>query len=305
MERIENAILRTVLYADVFDFPLTVGEIHHFLIHNEPVSLAHIESTLHNSLFLADVLICEDGYFARADKKDIIPRRLEREIAAEYLWPQSLNYGRWLARLPFVRMVALTGALAMHNAHEGDDLDYLLVTSIGRVWIARLFAVVLVRIVKLRTGVIVCPNYVLAENALEQQRQDLFIAHEIAQMVPLFGHALYHRMRCLNLWADDQLPNATVPYYGEEERSLGNSWAYGKQGIEILLGGKLGDWLEGWEHRRKVRRFASELQTIHSSAQLDRTQVKGHFNDHGHPVLSKYLVRLQKYGLIETPVAGD
>jgi len=112
-------------------------------------------------------------------------------------------------------------------------------------------------------------------------------------------------MRCINLWADEHLPNATFPFYGEKESPLGNIWALSKRGIELLLGGRLGDLLEGWEHRRKLRRFAPELQTLHSSAQLDRTQVKGHFNDHGHPVLSKYFSRLQKYGLVESPLAGD
>jgi hypothetical protein len=66
-----------------------------------------------------------------------------------------------------------------------------------------------------------------------------------------------------------------------------------------LLGGRLGDRLENWEYRRKLRRFQSELQTPYSSAKLDDRHVKGHFNDHGHPVLRKYQERLYQYGLDE------
>ena len=117
----------------------------------------------------------------------MIPLRVERDQASLLLWPPALSYGAWLARLPFVRMVALTGALAMRNASaDDDDLDYVLVTAPGRVWLARAFAIVLVRLAK-RRGVVVCPNYVLAESALAQDKHDLFMAHEVAQMVPIYG----------------------------------------------------------------------------------------------------------------------
>ena len=39
MTRIEEAILRTVIYADIFNFPLTRAELHHYLIADTPVSL--------------------------------------------------------------------------------------------------------------------------------------------------------------------------------------------------------------------------------------------------------------------------
>ncbi|MDX1994478.1 MAG: hypothetical protein SF029_19000 [bacterium] len=304
MDSVESAILRTVLYADVFDFPLTIHEIHHFLIAAEPLPISQIEHTLAQSACLRQLLVEQQGYIVCSGRETIISRRLEREEAARHLWPQALLYGRWLARLPFVRMVALTGALAMRNAHQGDDFDYMLVTSPGRVWLARLFAVVIVRLVKLRGGVI-CPNYVVAEDALEQRRRDLFIAHEIVQMVPLYGLDLYHQLRCLNLWADRHLPNASAAFYQESEQALGWGWRGFKQAAEVVLSGRVGDMMEHWEHRRKLRRFRSDLHTPYSDARLDHTQVKGHFNDHGHYVMKHYESRLQHYGLSEQPAPGD
>jgi hypothetical protein len=41
------------------------------------------------------------------------------------------------------------------------------------------------------------------------------------------------------------------------------------------------------------------MQTPHSSARLDEQQVKGHFNDHGNPVLRQYYERLQQHGLLD------
>jgi hypothetical protein len=308
MDQIEAAIFKTVVYADLFNFPLTTREIHHFLIHNQPTSQEQIEETLQHSAALRPLLTMVDGYVLYERREELIALRNAREAASERLWPQAIRCGAWLARLPFVRMVAVTGALAMHNAaDDDDDLDYILVTSHQRVWIARAFAIILVRLGR-RYGVEICPNYVLAESALEQDKHDIFMAHEIAQMIPLYGHDLYNRFRAANDWVYEQLPNTDGAFFKEAEYVPKGAWRFVKQLTEGILGGRLGDWFETWEYRRKVRRFAEEMQKPHSSAKLDKEHVKGHFNDHGHPILEKYYQRLREYCLdevIETAVSGD
>ncbi|MBZ0304161.1 MAG: hypothetical protein K8J31_30780 [Anaerolineae bacterium] len=304
MTALETAILRTILYADLFDFPMTVAEIHHFLIHDEAVSRAEIEAALRESPWLQQRLVYEAGHIFLADRPELLVERAHRAAVSAYLWPQAVAYGKWLGRLPFVRMVALTGALAMRNAaDQTDDLDYLLVTAPNRVWLARAFAILLVRLVRLR-GTVICPNYVLAEDALEQDRRDVFIAHEIAQMIPLYGQALYERFRALNDWSRDHLPQAQAPLYPEPDQRSGSLWERVKMVAEGLLNGRFGDALEHWEYQRKLRRFAADMQAPHSAAQLDRSHVKGHFNDYGHPVLRRYAERLREYGLEEVHIGA-
>ncbi|MBE0691410.1 MAG: hypothetical protein IH587_14925, partial [Anaerolineae bacterium] len=223
MESLEDAILRTVLYADVFSFPLTLTEIHHFLIAPSPVSLPRIEETLARSPRLQESLCCVDGFFMRVGREELAAIRRGRESASQSLWDTAHGYGRWMARVPFARMVALTGALAVRNAVDSDDIDYLIVTRVGRVWMARAFTIVLVRLARLR-GVQLCPNYVLADDALLQERQDIFMAHEIAQMIPLYGRALYERMRRENGWVLEMMPNAQAAFYDGGEVDTGGGW---------------------------------------------------------------------------------
>lgn len=297
MNNVEAAILRTVLYADVFNFPMTVEEIHHFLIAPTPIPLQHIEHALKTSPLLHNALRVVGQYIVRADREEIIAVRQKREAASIRLWKQALTYGVWLARLPFVRMVAITGALAMRNAADNDDdLDFVLVTASGRVWTARAFAVLLVRLAKL-CGVTICPNYVLAESALEQPRQDLFMAHEVTQMVPLYGFDIYRAMRARNAWVMDYLPNAPSVFYSEPEYRTRGLWGLLKTAAEWCLRTPPGTLFERWEYRRKLRRFAPEMEKPNHAALLDESHVKGHFNDHGHPVLRKYYERLQAYQL--------
>lgn len=291
-----EAILRTLIYADVFSFPMTDHEIQHFLI-GVTATVSEVRGMLLESRWLNDHVECTNGYFALRGRAAITLERQTRAAASEALWPQACRYGALLAHLPFVRMVALTGALAMRNAHHGDDdIDYLLVTVPGRVWLTRALIVIIVRLVRLR-GVKLCPNYVLAETALAQDKNDLYMAHEIAQMVPLAGLDVYRALRAANVWADELLPNAQDVFYGEPDTTPDGVWRGMQQIGEWLLGGWIGTSLENWEQRRKLRKFAREAQKPHSSAQLDAEHVKGHFNDYGYPTLHQYEHRLVEYGL--------
>lgn len=305
MQDLEDAILRTLLYGDVFGFPMTAREIHHFLISDSPCPLAAVEDVLRESPRLAGLLEQRENWVAWAGRAGQMDVRAGREAASRGLFPEARRYGRWLARLPFVRMIAVTGALAMQNAANAqDDVDFVVVTKNGRVWLARALAILVVRLARLR-GVTVCPNYVLAESALAQDRRDLYIAHELTQMVPLFGFTDYRRMRGLNEWSARFLANADGPFHAEPEWTPGSGWRALKRVAEWVMGGKLGDALENWERRRKIRRFEAQMAKASAGAQLDSERVKGHFNDHGQRVLAQYEARLREHGLAGLEPAAE
>jgi len=293
-----RAILRTLLYADVFQFPLTETEIHHFLI-GQAASPAVVSQCLNTSYWLAARIECDVDYWSLQGGTLLREQRRAREQASQALWPEAMRYGQRLAHMPYVRMVAITGALAMHNIHTaGDDIDYLLVTSPGRVWLARLMVIALVRIARQR-GVILCPNYVLSTSALVQNRRDLYIAHEIAQMIPLMGLDVYKSLRDSNAWTGSFLPNAVSPFYTytETNRPLVGLGQTMQRIGETLLNHSLGDRLETWEQGRKQRKFAHDAQLPHADAQLDADRVKGHFKDYGYLTLRRYHERLQAFEL--------
>jgi hypothetical protein len=297
---LEDAILRTILYADVFDFALEHAELHHFLMARQPYPPEAVQHALETSAYLHRALSLQDGLITLAGRDELRLIRAERRRLTSALWPKAVAAGKLLSRVPFVRMVALTGALAMHNpGHTGDDFDYFIVTTAGRVWLARLMIVGVVRLSRL-WGWPICPNFVLAPEALPQRRRDAYIAHEIAQAVPLADEAgLYADFRVANRWTHQHLPNATTPYPRGQVQPLGRIGRGVKHLLEWILGGRVGSALESWEQRRKLRRFATQAQAATSAAQLDSAQAKGHFIDHGSGVLAQYRARLHTYGLTE------
>jgi len=193
-----------------------------------------------------------------------------------------------MSNLPFVRMVAVTGGLAMDNMADGD-IDYLVITEPGRLWLCRALIVGLVRMAALR-GTELCPNYFLSERAMVLNERNLFTAHEVTQMVPLAGLATYQHLRELNRWTDAYLPNAS----GAPRRMAAVEPAHRgtHRLVESTLRSRVCSPLEHWEMMRKVRKLGRQGNG-HAEAAFGPDWCKGHFGDHGQATLLRYAERLQ------------
>jgi hypothetical protein len=249
-----------------------------------------VRACLARSRWLADRVIQLNGYVALRGREALIARRLDRAATSDWLWRRARRFVRVLRVLPFVRMIAITGALAMQNSDAHDDIDVLIVTAPDRVWLTRALAIALVYAGKL-CGDTLCPNYVISERALTLDRRTLFVAHEFAQMVPVYGLPVYDRMCAANSWIQHVLPNAAQPFQVQSEEPVGPIGRSFKRVLEKLLAGRLGTWLENWEMRRKIRKFQPRLGQPDGDALLDRDHVKGHFEDYGGPVMRLYAER--------------
>ena len=160
LQDLHDAILRTVAYEDVFDYALTSGEIHRLLsgIRTGPEI---VENTLHDH----SVLSFSDGYYTLPGREALVTIRRRRNQAADRLWLEAIRYGKIIASLPFVRMLAVTGSLAMNNVEGSADIDYLVVTAAGRLWTCRAMILAVARLAALRR-IRLCPNYLITERAL-------------------------------------------------------------------------------------------------------------------------------------------
>jgi hypothetical protein len=287
---IEEAVLRTVAYGDVFDSAMRMHEIWRYLerVSADPEEVeGAVESLVPHRLARVNGLICLAG------REELAEVRREREAVAEELWPMALRCGRSVARLPWVRMVSLTGALAMDNVDKGSDVDLLIVTEPGRVWICRFFVIQLVRYFRLQ-GVELCPNWLLSTERLELEDRGFHSARELTQMVPLAGPDIYHRMRELNRWTDAVLPNSAGPPRDLPCPQTGGS-PFGKAG-EVVLGSRMGTACEAWMARRKIR----EIRRIGGDSPelvLDRHQCKGHVDAHGQRIAESYAATLRSLSL--------
>lgn len=293
-EDLEIAILRTVAYADVFDYPLKAAEITQYLI-GARATQEEVEIALRSVATNTGRLRYMRGCYTLAGRESLVGMRQARARASQRRWPVAQRYGKWIAGLPFVRMVAVTGALAVDN-EDGADMDFLVVTEPGRVWLCRGLVLLLVHWAR-RYGDEICPNYFISENALSLSEKNLYTAHEMVQMVPLSGMDVYQQMRRLNSWVCSFLPNssgAPLRMGGPVAHDGGLSTA--RRVMERLLRTPPGDWVEDWEMRRKVRKFRSQASEAGETS-FCRDWCKGHFGGYGKKTKQAYNMRLQMLGV--------
>jgi len=214
-----------------------------------------------------------DGFYFLAGHHEFVDVRKQREIKSRALMPHALHYGRLLGSLPFVRMVALTGSLAVLNVSKNVDFDYMLVTVHGRVWIARAFALLFNRLTRL-WGYTICPNVIVSEASLRWHQQDLYSARELCQMIPITGMGVYQKLMQVNEWVKEFLPNAR-----QASEVSKTSEALVQKTLELPLRGRLGDRLENWERNRKIARF-SKLDGFGEETVFNSDMCQGNFDHH-------------------------
>jgi hypothetical protein len=249
---ISQAVFDTLLYSDVFDFPLTAPEIHSYLL-GRSATVEEVCQALSSDPGFSRV----GDYFTLTGREEIVPVREIRELRSQKLLPYALAYGRMIGSLPFIRMVGLTGSLAVRNASDEEDFDYMLVTQPGRLWTARAFVLLFARLTRL-AGHTICPNVIVAGNSLEWGQHDLYSARDLCQMIPVAGMDMYLRLMKANLWVRDFLPNIYEELAAAPLAEKQGSIKYIQGILEYPFRGRLGDHFERWEMNRKIERFSRQ-----------------------------------------------
>ena len=293
-DELDLAILRTVTYADIFDYPLTNAEIRRYLI-GVNVPQRTVDLRLNAGWLVPRYLSNTEGFFTLCGREGIVHTRQQRQELAVDVWPRAISYGQLIASLPFVKLVAVTGELAMDNTGPRSDIDYFIVTEPRRLWLCRLMVIGVVKYVA-RRGDIVCPNFLLSESSLVLDDRNLYTAHEVTQMIPMTGHASYEQFRALNPWVYDYLPNATgapramiARPHGRRVRLL----------AESVLRTRFGARLERWEMNRKIRKLR-QVGSHSNEASFTEEWCKGHVDDHGERIIALYTSRWDTVeGLLE------
>ena len=245
-----RAVLEALTYSDIFDYPLRFDELHRYL----PIraDADELSVTLDS---MREQVEHQDGFYFLTGRNEIVEIRKQREAHSRKLLPIALRYGRILGALPFIRMVALTGSLAVLNISKNADFDYMLVTAKGRVWIARAFALLFNRLAR-PFGHTICPNLIVSESALEWPLHDLYSARELIQMIPISGMDVYQKVMRVNSWAKEILPNRSHDFSREKKATEVTTTI--RSFFEYFLRGKLGDSFESWEMTRKIARFSQQ-----------------------------------------------
>ncbi|MBI3401877.1 MAG: hypothetical protein HY048_10695 [Acidobacteria bacterium] len=283
----EIAIARSVIYASLFDYPLTLEQLHVSLIESEQ-SREEILAVFDGSERLQHILEYRDGFFFPAGRDDLLPERRRREARSLAFLERQRRLLQVICAIPFTRAVALSGSIAHMNLEASGDLDLFIITRGPRVWTVTLAAIVLTRILGRRRDL--CFNFVLADSHLRLEPRDLFTANQVIHLKPLVGAEVLTTLRAENPFVARVYPNARV-----DGPPIGFAWTFprwlgrAKRALELVLGlpAPLVEAACRQAYKRHLRRRAATWRSP-DQVRLQSDYLKLHTRSHRHAVTERF-----------------
>ncbi len=256
--KLDKNILATVIYYDGFGYPLTAFEVWKYLIRTDyylrsndvlNFSLADVSKHLSDKN-LNKFIEHFNGFYFLKGRKNLVDNRIASGKISVVKIKKLRRIVWWMRFFPFVRMVGITGALAMKNAKASSDWDLFIVLKYGKIWTGRTIVTGLLHFFRQRrhgknVSDRVCLNFFVTDQSLEVITKDLFSANEYMFLFPLYGYDVYHKFQIKNQWIRSMKPSYALcelaPFdilndsYLSKKIRIAGEWLFSPKWIENVL----------------------------------------------------------------------
>lgn len=209
--RISSENLFSIIYHDIFEYPLTTLE----LVKWQPGK--EFKNKDQNFPFPISYQY-NNGYFFLKGKNGLVLKRVLRKKISFNKLKIARQVAKDLKIIPFIKTIAVTGSLSMLNAKKTSDIDLMIIVSKGGIWTARILSFLLLKLkgVKVRRfrdkneKDKICMNMWFDESKLVWPKNDrnFYTAHEILQILPLEDKGkTFRKFLSKNNWVEDYWPN--------------------------------------------------------------------------------------------------
>ncbi len=218
-KKVKEAILFTVKFFNLLDYPLTIKQIHKYLF-NQEAKLRQVEAGVKSLKERGKLNRQGDFWFLPGREKLAKLRKKKERISQRYR--RKLKLLGWVFKItPFVRSVAVCNNLAFNNVDGESDIDVFILTRKDKLWISRLISTTLVNLLGQRNiaeskeepGKL-CLSFYLAEDNLKLKDialdKDPYLLYWLATLEPIYDHGLFSKFLKENSWGLKFFPNLKI-----------------------------------------------------------------------------------------------
>jgi hypothetical protein len=279
MDNFNKSLLSPLIYYDLLDRPLTALEAYKYQPKNSEsltLSFAQFRKILRNYSSLKNQLAEKNGLYFLMNRSEISETRSSRLKIAQLKWKKLRVISNYLALVPFLKLISVTGSLTSYNTKKQSDFDLLVIIQKNRLWLGRLLLTGLVGALGRRrhnqlTQDRVCLNCYLTEENLEitteAKPRDWHSAQEYGRLTPVLENkkGIYANFIKANAWLANFLKNYPWPNNVNAKKTEPNIILnFIRKVFERFLGGKAGDWLEKTTGRWQRKRIRKKRQNEQS-----------------------------------------
>jgi predicted nucleotidyltransferase len=240
LEKIRQNILKTLAYFDIFDYPLTGEEVRHFLL--QECNQLVVNEILYQ-LIREHLIYNLNDFYSLQNKPKLGEIRLAGNKRAMRLLRIARRVAKILSWFPYVESVAVSGSLSKNFANEKADIDFFIITSSNRLWIARTCMHIFKKLTFLAGKQNwFCMNYYIDEMKMEIIEKNIFTAMEIVTLMPLQGINCFKKFIKANSWASHYFRVQTIL----DKKNAEIKKVFFRKCIERIFNSHAGDVIEKW-----------------------------------------------------------
>jgi len=289
---LEEAILYTLAYFDIFQHPLNLEEIIFFA--PIVVTQTQVAKTL-DSMFEKGYVFQKKGFYGLVDRGNDVETRIHNNDRANLMLPKAISQSKLIQEFPFVKGACVSGSLSKGVFKDQDDIDFFVIGSKNRIWLSKLF-LTLYRVLRLNNSrEHFCLNYFISEIDLEIKEKNFFTAIELLTMIPMASQSIYIQLQEKNKWVFDFLPNASWQKmsFVHVEKPLNSRL------IEKVLFDPFSTWIDRgimktmkWRFRKKFNKL-SQMPRYEQMFRSTPTESKAHAGDMSGYILNAHKEKLE------------
>ncbi|MBT3817405.1 MAG: hypothetical protein HOE80_00325 [Candidatus Magasanikbacteria bacterium] len=302
-ETLKKSIYKTLVYFDLFSYPLTREELYHYLWEYKD-ELPYID--FFNALEkLEDArIISTGGYYMLKGREGIIAVREKRQWFIKKKMHIAKKAARLYRFIPFVRAMFVCNQLPV-GVEEDSDIDVFIVVKNGRIWITRFLVTIITAFRGIRRSNRnvenrICLSFYGVDTALNfsgiciEESPDIYLAYWLQTLLPIYDSGnVYREVQLANNWTDEYV---RMQY----EYKLNTMWGVSdkwytrmvKRFFEIAWNGGYGNMVNDMAkqvQQQKMKKNKTSLQHAPDSRVIiSDDMLKFHENDRRHLFLSRW-----------------
>ncbi len=126
------AIVKTIAFFDMFDYPLTVSEIENWTLKSDN------QKSISQQIFFS-IIDFRNGYYFIKNRQNIIFIRENRYKYAKKKYKIAKRISKIFKIFPWIKMIAVCNAIGNYNLRKNGDIDLFIITSKNRLWLTKFF----------------------------------------------------------------------------------------------------------------------------------------------------------------------
>ncbi len=210
----QKQVDRVIRYFAYFDYAPNFEQIYTFL--GWQTTRSNLQKALDNLIKQNRLLKRADLYTPREYLSKLTDQKKRLRISKAKI-RKLRPFLRLILLFPQIKLLALSGSVAMMSAKKDDDIDLFVITAKNRLWTGRFITVLIASLFGRRkfndphTSDKLCLNLFFDEKNLKisAEKRTYYVAHEVLQMKPIIDkNSTYKCFIEANNWVFKLFPNS-------------------------------------------------------------------------------------------------